>query len=228
MRVACSWSGGKDSCLAYYKAIQEGHEVVSLLNLVSREYGRCCFHGIPIDLIEMQAEAIGIPILLKDVPQDMDKYEEEFKNAVIELKDKYDIEGIVFGDIYLDEHKDWVERVCSEAAGVLAIESLWNKDTLDLINEFMDLGFKTAIVSAKESLFDSSIVGKTIDSNIVKDLLEKNICVCGEGGEFHTFVYDGPLFNKKIAITESETALKDGFWKHWFLDIKSFQMEEKI
>lgn len=111
LAVISSWSGGKDSCLACYKAIQEGYEVKFLLNFISKEYKRCCFHGIEARLLKLQAELIGIPLIQKEVGPDMKEYEKEFKKAVEELKLK-GIKGMVFGDVYLEEHRSWVERVC--------------------------------------------------------------------------------------------------------------------
>jgi len=101
MNVASSWSGGKDSCLACYKAIESGYRVTHLLNFISREYKRCCFHGIEADLLNLQAELIGIPLIQKEVSPDMEKYETEFKAAVSEIKTK-SVHGMVFGDVYLE------------------------------------------------------------------------------------------------------------------------------
>jgi len=108
-----SWSGGKDSCLACYKAIKMGYQIDFLLNLISKKYQRCCFHGIQKDLIDLQAQLIGIPLFQKEVSDDMHLYEKEFKEAVKNLKVR-GAKGMLFGDIYLTEHKNWVERVCQE------------------------------------------------------------------------------------------------------------------
>lgn len=214
-----SWSGGKDSCLAYYKAIKKGYDVKRLLNFVSREYGRCCFHGIQRDLIKLQAELIGIPLVQKEVTADMKEYEKEFKEAVLEFKD---IESMVFGDIYLDEHKDWVERVCKDI-GIMPIEPLWNVPAIDVAEEFVDLGFKSIVVSCQADKFEKDFVGRIIDKELINELQEKNICPCGENGEFHTFVVDGPIFKRRIKILESEPVLRESFWKYWFLDIKEYR-----
>lgn len=227
MKVISSWSGGKDSCLACYKAILAGDTVDFLVNFISEEYRRCCFHGITGELMKMQAEAVGIPIVQREVPADMKEYENRFKETVAHLRDNNpDIEGMVFGDIYLDEHKDWVDRVCAELA-IKPIEPLWNVPAEQVVNEFVDHGFKAIVVSAKADLFGEDILGRTIDYSFIKELKERNICPCGENGEFHTFVYDGPLFKQKINITETAKVLKEGFWKHWFLDIKKYEVAQK-
>jgi len=174
--------------------------------------------------LQIQAESIGIPLIQQEMPNDMQGYEDNFKSAVSKLKSE-GIKGMVFGDIYLDEHKDWVERVCNDI-GIIAIEPLWNHPTEDLITEFINVGFKSAIISAKADLFSEESMGRIIDHNFVNELLQKKICLCGENGEFHTFVVDGPIFKKEIIIKESQALLIDGFWKHWSLDIK--QVETKM
>jgi diphthine-ammonia ligase len=221
MNVVSSWSGGKDSCLACYKAIQNGYQVGQLLNFISREYKRCCFHGVEADLLALQAERIGIPLIQREVSPDMEQYEIEFKSAVSEMKER-GIQGMVFGDVYLDEHKDWVERVCKDLE-IAPIEPLWNHSPSDIVEEFIDLGFKAIIVSCKADLLGKDFIGKYIDKDLVQELRMKNICPCGENGEFHTFVVDGPMFKKRIEIVESEPLLREGFWTHWFLDIKGYQ-----
>ncbi len=156
----------------------------------------------------------------------MKKYEEEFKSAVLELKEKCGISGMVFGDIYLDEHRNWVERVCTEL-GITPLEPLWNLKPEYVAVQFIELGFKAIVVSAKADLFDENFVGREFDRETLKFLIDKNICPCGENGEFHTYVYDGPIFGSKIKITETEIIMKEGFWKAYFLNIKKYGLEEK-
>jgi len=221
--VISSWSGGKDSCLACYKAMKKGYRIRHLLNFVSRDSGRCCFHGIEKDLVRLQTELIGIPLTQKEVTADMKEYEREFKEAVSGFKD---IDSMVFGDIYLDEHKDWVERVCKDL-GIMPIESLWGKDPFDVAEEFVDLGFKSIVVSCQADKFERDFVGRVVDRDLINELKAKNICPCGENGEFHTFVIDGPIFKKRIEILDSQPVFKEGFWKYWFLDIRSYNEVNK-
>jgi len=225
MKLISSWSGGKDSCLALFKAIQQGYEISILLNFISEEYKRCCFHGISNELMNMQSEAIQIPIVQKSVPTDMKGYETQFKLAVNELK-KRKIQGMVFGDIYLEEHKSWIDRVCNDIE-ITPIEPLWNLPAEKVIKEFIDIGFKAIVISAKADLFEEDFLGREINYGLISEIKKKNICCCGENGEFHTFVYDGPIFKKKIIINETKKILKEGFWKHWFLDIKKYKIERK-
>ncbi len=215
-----SWSGGKDSCLASFKAIKQGYKITRLLNFISRESKRGCFHGIEGKLLRLQAELIGIPLVQKEVSPDMEKYEEEFKQAVCGLK-AVGAKSIVFGDIYLDEHKDWVERVCGDL-NVAAVEPLWNGSPVELMREFIGLGFKAVIVSCKADIMGKEFLGRYITSELVDELTKMNICPCGENGEYHTLVVDGPIFKRPINILKSEPLFKEGFWKHWFLDIKEY------
>ena len=226
MKLISSWSGGKDSCLALFKAIQKGYEISILLNFISEEYKRCCFHGVSNELMNIQADAIEIPIFQRSVPADMEEYETQFKLVVNELKTKRKIQGMIFGDIYLEEHKSWVERVCNDIE-ITPIEPLWNLPVEEVVKEFIDIGFKAIVISAKVDLFKEDFVGREVDDEMISEIKKKNICPCGENGEFHTFVYDGPIFKKKIIINETEKILKEGFWKHWFLDIKKYKIEQK-
>ena len=225
MKLISSWSGGKDSCLALFKAIQKGYEISILLNFISEEYKRCCFYGVSNELMNIQSEAIQIPIVQKSVPAGMKEYETQFKLAVNELK-KRKIQGMVFGDIYLEEHKSWVDRVCNDIE-ITPIEPLWNLPAEKVVKEFIDIGFKAIVISAKADLFEEDFLGREINYDLISEIKKKNICCCGENGEFHTFVYDGPIFKKKIIINETERILKEGFWKHWFLDIKKYKIEQK-
>ena len=215
-----SWSGGKDSCLACYKAIKDGYDVRCLLNFVSKKSKRGCFHGVERGLLSYQAGMIGIPLIQKEVSDDMDNYEKEFKSAVSELKEN-GAEAMVFGDIYLLEHNSWVERVTKEL-DIRAIEPLWNRDTTGLVEEFCDSGFNAIIVSCKADIMGKEYLGRRVDRALAAELKGRGICPCGENGEYHTLVVDGPIFKKPIEIVGSKPVLKEGFWKHWFLDIKSY------
>lgn len=224
--ASSSWSGGKDSCLAYYKALKQGVEIASLLNFIGKDSKRACFHGIEGRLMKLQADLIGVPLYQKEVSSDMKQYESEFKEAVQELKKTTRINSMVFGDIYLLEHQNWVERVCGDLA-VTAIEPLWNNDPKKIIEEFVDSGFKAVIVSCKADVLGQEFIGRLIDKEIIKDFEARNVCPCGEKGEYHTLVVDGPIFKKRISIDKSETIKKEGFWTHWFMDIKSYTSVEK-
>jgi len=220
MIVAASWSGGKDSCLACYKAMQEGHRVASLVNFISQQHRRVSFHGIPAGLIFEQTRSVGVPLLQRETTGS--NYEEQFKKAVGSLVEM-GIEGMVFGDIYLQEHKDWVERVCGEI-GVKALETLWGMDTKKVCLEFINLGFKAIVVSAKSDLIGKEWVGRYVDEEFLGYLKKSGIDLCGENGEYHTFVTDGPIFKKKIFVLEKETILRKN---HWLINILNYSTTDK-
>jgi uncharacterized protein (TIGR00290 family) len=211
MSYISSWSGGKDSCFACYKAMLEGYSISRLVNFVSREYKRVSFHGTEAELIQLQAKTIGIPLLQKETTEN--GYEQEFKEAIRSLTGN-GIEGMVFGDIYLGENRSWVERVCSEM-GIEAVEPLWGKRSEDILSEFIDAGFEAVIVSAKAKFIDQEWIGRKVDEDFVEYLKDKKIDVCGENGEYHTLVISSPVFDKRIEITESRTISRNGYW---FLD----------
>ena len=215
-----SWSGGKDCCLSYYKAVKQGCRVKYLLNFISKGTGRGCFHGIESGLLRRQADLIGVPLVQKEVSPDMKRYEDEFKEAVNELKAE-GIGAMIFGDIYLIDHASWVERVCGDLA-ITTIEPLWNVPAKDVVREFVDSGFKAIIVSCQAEKLGKEFIGRRIDKEIIKEFESRGVCPCGENGEYHTLVVDGPIFKEPIKILESEAILRDGFWKHWFLDIKKY------
>ncbi|GAJ20261.1 unnamed protein product, partial [marine sediment metagenome] len=136
MSYLASWSGGKDGCFACYEAIRQGYKVSHLVNFIAQESQRVRFHGTEAKLIQLQSQALGIPLLQKETT--WGGYEQEFKKAVRSLVPN-GIEGMVFGDIYLQEHRDWVERVCGEI-GIEAMEPLWGRKTEKVVSDFIDAG----------------------------------------------------------------------------------------
>jgi uncharacterized protein (TIGR00290 family) len=221
-QAIASWSGGKDSCLACYKALQQGYEIKYLLNFISRESKRGCFHGVESRLMALQSELIGIPLAQKEVTADMKKYEEEFKEGVRDLKKQNRITHMVFGDIFLLDQVNWVERVCKDI-NIIPVEPLWNNRPENIVEEFIDSGFEAVIVSCQAEKLGKEFIGRTLDKTTAAELKRKGVCPCGENGEFHTLVINGPNFKRKIRILKSEPILKEGFWKHWFLDIQEFE-----
>lgn len=218
MSYIASWSGGKDSCLACYEAILRGYNISYLVNFISKNYKRVSFHGTEAELIQLQTEAIGIPLLQKETTRN--GYEQEFKEAIKGLIHT-GIKGMVFGDIYLQEHKDWVERVCGDL-GIEAVEPLWGRNPEEILSGFIDAGFEAVIVSAKSKLIGEEWIGHEVNRNFVEYLKHRNIDICGENGEYHTFVTDGPLFKKKIEITKSKPITRDD---HWFLNTLEYSLQ---
>lgn len=214
-----SWSGGKDSYFACYRAMCRGYDISCLVNFISKKYKRVSFHGTESKLIQLQAEALGLPLLQKETTGN--GYEQEFKEAVRSLIPK-GIKGMIFGDIYLQEHKDWVERVCGEL-GIEAVEPLWGEEPERILLDFINRGFEAIIVSAKADLFGEEWIGRKIDRDFFKYLKENNIDICGENGEYHTLVVDGPMFKKKIRITEKKSITREGCW---FLDTVEYSLQD--
>ena len=217
MSYLASWSGGKDSCFALYEAMGKGYEISHLVNFISKEFHRVSFHGTEARLIQLQSQAIGIPLLQKETTRD--GYEQEFKEAVQGLIPG-GVEGMVFGDIYLQEHRDWVERVCRDL-GIKAIEPLWGKNTEDILSGFIDKGFEAVIVSAKSDLVDEDWIGRRVDKAFMEYLKKKDIDICGENGEYHTLVTNGPIFNGRIRLIESRVISRDNYW---FLDTIRYEL----
>jgi diphthine-ammonia ligase len=205
VKVFSSWSGGKECTLATYKAISQGHEVLYLLNFISEDGQRSRSHGTKASVLALQAEAIGIPLI--QVKTSWENYEENFKNVVRELKDK-GIEGGVFGDIDLEEHREWVKRVCSEV-GVKAFLPLWGIKPGEIIEEFLKLKFKAIVVATR---LEENFLGKALDQALVRQISKLGSHPCGENGEYHTFVTDGPIFRKALKVTSGESKKIDNIW----------------
>jgi diphthine-ammonia ligase len=220
MNVFCSWSGGKESCLACYKALLNGYNVSYLLNVISEDGKRSRAHGISSDLIALQARAMEIPIL--QVRSSWADYETNLKAAINELKKK-GIEGGVFGDIDLHEHKEWVDRVCLEV-DVESIEPLWGKAPTAILIDFVKTGFKGIVINVKDKWFGEEWLGREVDTQFIDDLPEE-IHPCGEHGEYHTFVVDGPLFRKRVNITNYNKKFMNGIW---LMDISGYTLSDKV
>ena len=222
LKVAVSWSGGKDSCFSLYRATSSGLQPCFLLNMVNRDAKRSMSHGLDPKLIAAQAEVLEIPILQRETT--WDTYEQDFKEAVAELKQQ-GVDGIVFGEIDIEGHKNWVERVCVELE-VIAILPLWGDKPHTLLNEFLQAGFEAIVVSAKAEFFGDEWLGKRMSQDFIGELSrlheEFNLHPCGEQGEYHTFVTDGPIFKRRIKIIDSHKVLREGYR---FLDITRYELE---
>jgi len=207
-----SWSGGKDSCLACYKAIKSGIKISHLLHFV-REFN---LHGVNAEMIRLQAGLSDILIIQQRILSD---FESGFKETVRGLMGS-GIKGMVFGDIHLEGHRQWVERVCGELR-IESVEPLWGKDTGELMQEFIENGFQAVIVSGQTRFINKEWIGQPLNTDFMEYLRASNLDICGENGEYHTFVTCGPLFRGRIEITEKEVISRNGYW---FLDIKDYKV----
>lgn len=208
----CSWSGGKDSCLALYRSIKDGGNPKTLLTLMIENGERSRSHGLPQNVIQAQAESLNINSIV--CPTSWDDYEQTFITTISKLKQQ-NIEHGVFGDIDLQPHLDWVERVCSSVE-VKAHEPLWQSARRDLLEEFLKLGFQATIVAIKQSELNDSFLGRVLDWQVISDLESAGVDASGEEGEYHTVVTDGPIFSKAVAIQTNGIVAHCGYS---FLDV---------
>lgn len=199
-----NWSSGKDSALTLYKILQENeYEVETLLTSVNSQYQRISMHGVRIELLEKQAEHIGLPLTKMMIPEmpTMEIYDEVMRKTLLEFKEK-GIDYSIFGDIFLEDLRKYREDKLA-LANFKGVFPLWKKDTKALIQEFLKLGFKTIIVCVNEKYLGKEFVGRVIDENFINDL-PSNVDPCGENGEFHTFTFDGPIFSKPVPFELGE------------------------
>ena len=204
-----NWSGGKDSALALYKVRQAGrYDIQTLLTTVSTPYQRISMHGVRTALLERQAAALGLPcrqLLLPEMPS-MATYEQLMGDTLRELQQAGATVSI-FGDIFLEDLRRYREAKLAEI-GLQATFPLWGRPTAELIREFIGLGFKTITTCVNAQYLDRSFVGRVIDEEFLRDL-PANVDPCGENGEFHTFVFDGPLFSQPIAFEKGEIVYRE-------------------
>lgn len=206
--LGCSWSGGKDSCFALMQMIVQGHKPAVLINMMN-ENGRISrSHGLPVWLLQQQAEAMGLPLMA--TPTSWEAYETNFVNTLLQAKEKFNITDMTFGDIHLQAHRDWEENVCAKA-GLTAHLPLWQQNRKSLVLQMIDAGIKTMIVSCNDVLGET-FLGKIITPALVEELEFEGIDACGENGEFHTLVIDCPLFSKIIDLPEYNAVQHKGYW----------------
>jgi len=203
----CSWSGGKDSCLALYHAIKNGGVAGRLLTMIEEDGSASRAHGLPADVLEAQAAALGIPLVMRR--SSWESYERVFVDAASGFK-RDGIDCGVFGDIDLPGHLEWVQRVCS-SVNMEAYEPLWQRPRRDLLEEFLDLGFKATIIVVKDDALDRSFLGRTLSREVIASMEESGVDASGEAGEYHTVVTDGPIFGSPVRLVPSGTASHDGY-----------------
>ncbi|MEA1993079.1 MAG: TIGR00289 family protein [Euryarchaeota archaeon] len=205
MNVGVLFSGGKDSCCAHYK-VMENHTISCLISIISKNKESYMFHTPNIALTEMQAEAMNIPLIIQETEGEKEEELKDLEEAIKAAKEKYSIDGVVSGAIQSEYQRSRIERVCKEVS-IQSINPLWQMDQVLLLNELISTGFKTLITGVFAYPFDESWLGREIDRDTVCDLtkLQKKYKInpSGEGGEIETFVYDGPTFKKRIKIIKA-------------------------
>ncbi|OGX88196.1 Dph6-related ATP pyrophosphatase [Hymenobacter glacialis] len=203
-----NWSGGKDSALALYKVRQAGqYEVQTLLTSISEPYQRISMHGVRVALLDQQVASIGLPCHLLVLPEmpTMEAYEQHMTTTLQDLQ-RQGATVSIFGDIFLADLRRYREEQLARLS-LQAAFPLWGVPTTALIREFLDLGFKTITTCVNEKYLDQSFVGRVIDEQFLRDL-PAGVDPCGENGEFHTFVFDGPIFTRPIAFEKGEVVYR--------------------
>jgi len=203
-KVILSWSGGKDSAFSLYKIMNENElECVGLLTTFTKEYDRVTMHGVRCSLIEKQASLLNIPLEKVYIPKNcsIEEYGIIMKNVLIKYKEK-GIKGFVFGDIFLEDVKSYREKMLY-SEGFKGHFPLWRKDTKEIVLQFIKLGFKAIVTCVNGEFLNSSYVGRELNEDFLREL-PLTVDPAGENGEYHCFVYDGPLFNETIPIKIGE------------------------
>jgi uncharacterized protein (TIGR00290 family) len=208
-KILYSWSGGKDSAMALYELQKtKTCEIVSLMTVVTKDYGRISMHGVREELLELQSGALGMPLEKIYITKDSgnNEYERRMKDVLMRYK-KLGVEAVAFGDIFLEDLKKYREERLKEV-GMNTILPIWKRDTRELANTFIDLGFKSVITCVDSKVLDAKFSGREFDEKFLSDL-PSGVDPCGENGEFHSFVYDGPVFKKAVEFDRGETVLRE-------------------
>ena len=209
-KVLLSWSGGKDSALAFHEISQDQrYEIVGLLTTVTEDYRRISMHGVREALLEQQARYIGLPVskVLISKNGSNEEYESQMKEALLKFQQS-GVNAVVFGDIFLEDIRKYREGNLARI-GMKGIFPIWKVDNLP--QAFIDSGFKAIVTCIDAKVLDKKFVGRLIDREFM-DELPTGVDPMGENGEFHSFVFDGPIFRKKIDFILGEVVHRDGFY----------------
>ncbi|WP_107039992.1 Dph6-related ATP pyrophosphatase [Brumimicrobium mesophilum] len=202
-KAVFNWSGGKDSALALQKVLQENNfEVIALLTTFNEADESSSGHSVPLKFIQKQAESIGIPLY----PVMIDKSPNDYENKMLKVVEHFKQEGVahfIFGDLYLDEIKTYRENKLNPY-GIEVVEPIWGQSPEETIKQFLKSGLKAKIVTTQGDKLGKSFVGRDVTEKLIEDLPE-DVDVCGENGEYHTFVYSGSIFKKEVDIEIEET-----------------------
>ena len=208
-RVIVCWSGGKDSALALYEIQKAGsYEITALLTTLTEEYDRVSMHGVRRELIECQARLIGLPLERVYIPKDSSNGDYEARMA--QMLSNYRREGVetaVFGDVFLADVRRYREENLSKA-GMKAVFPLWGRDTSELAGIFVGEGFKGVVTCVDSQFLDRRYVGRFFDKRFLAQL-PQGVDPCGENGEFHSFVYDGPIFRGRVPFRRGKIVLRE-------------------
>lgn len=210
-KILLSWSGGKDSCMALYEIQKSKDYETVLLTTVTEGYDRISMHGVRRTLLERQAESLGLHLSKIYIPKKstQEEYELRMKEALTNHQ-KEGVSSVAFGDIFLENLRKYREENLSRI-GMKGIFPIWRKNTSELIQRFIDLGFKAVVTCVDPKALDPLFAGKVIDDDFISQL-PIQVDPCGENGEFHSFVFDGPIFEKEVKFSLGEVILRDSFY----------------
>lgn len=208
--MVLSWSGGKDSALALHAVRQDGrYQVTGLLTTVNEYYGRVSMHGVRESLLDEQAESIGLPLFKLKLPERPSN--EEYEQKMLATLESFKAQGVrhvAFGDLFLEDVRQYrVDQM--RKLDLQCVFPLWQQPTDRLAREFIALGFKAVLCCVDEQQLSAEFSGREFDDDLLADL-SAGVDPCGEHGEFHTFVYAGPIFSRPIAFTRGQKLQRDG------------------
>lgn len=212
-RFILSYSGGKDAALACDRAIRTGAKPVGAVTTFDRKNDCSWFHRLPETILRKAEQSLGIP--LKIIDTEAERYAEDFETALYDYKNK-GAAAAVFGDIDIREHFDWCDRRCRNV-GLKSRFPLWNEDRKKILEELIDRGFKAVITTVDTSRMDAKFLGETLTKELLVGIAAEGVDPCGENGEYHTFVYEGPIFRHKIEFN-TENPSRTG--KYVYLPLK--------
>jgi len=210
-KVIVSWSGGKDSALSLYEIKRGGHyQVVSLLTSISEQYDRVSMHGVGREMLERQAQALGLPLI--EIPLPGDCSEEEYESRLLDVLGQVKADGInhvVFGDIFLEWIKEYREKNLARV-GMTPVLPIWGRKTAELSRSFVALGFRAVITCVDTKVVPGSFLGRVFDEQFLAEL-PPGVDPDGENGEFHSFVFAGPIFRESIPYTPGKVVSRDAY-----------------
>ncbi len=216
MKTAVLFSGGKDSTMAAYLAKQAGHELSCLITVYSENPDSYMFHTPSIEKTKQQAEAMGIPMIIKNTKGIKEQELKDLELAIVEAKKEYNIEAVVTGALHSVYQASRIQKICDKL-GLECINPLWHKDEFQYLNEILENKFKVIIIAVAGEGLDESWLGREINEKFIEDVKELHekykIHPAGEGGEFETFVLDCPLFEKPLKIIDKKISGKENAWK---------------
>jgi uncharacterized protein (TIGR00290 family) len=208
-KVLVAWSGGKDSAMALYELeTNQGCEIAALLTTVTEDYDRISMHGVRTALLEQQARSARLPLEKVLIPRDStnEEYEARMGEKLREYKGQ-GVTSVVFGDIFLEDLREYREKNLAKL-GMKAVFPLWKRSTTELAHAFIEVGFRAILTCVDSEVLDGRFAGRVYNEELLSDLPD-SVDPCGENGEFHSFVYDGPIFRERIEYEKGDVVVRD-------------------